>query len=395
VVAGEQLRDIRVGAMMRVLGDMGAYADEVLSRIEHARASVDLECFIIRDDPLGQALARSLARAAARGVSCRLIYDPLGCRSTPRSFFRELTVRGVTVRRYGWLGSALLGRPGARNHARLVIVDGQMAYTGGHAWGREWLPADGGGGGWRDVCCRLEGELATDFFRLFEQHWLQAAGRAGIRDYDSGVRAGAVRLISDAPVKRSLILGRYLEAVSRARQRVWLANAYFYPPPGLLRALTRARRRGVEVKVLVPGTSDLPVIRRAARSQYLRWMADGLDIWEYQDVAMMHAKYALVDDDWCLVGTFNANAVSTAFAIEVAVESTASEAARQVERELCRDFARSHRVDASGLARRNLKDRILDRLAGWFMALSTWILRPQPPHDPGSERHLSPSARGA
>ena len=307
---------------MRIIGDMGHFADEVLARIQRAQYRADVECFIVRDDRLGHALAAALATATARGVACRLLYDPLGSRKTSRSFFRALAARGVAVRRFGWIGALVVGKllnkPAARDHARVIVVD-DAAFTGGHAWGDEWLPAARGGQGWHDVCCSVEGPIVEDFAELFEHHWRQSAAEMAIADYVGAIRGG-MRLVSDAPVKESIVLGRYLDAIAAARRRIWIANAYFYPPPVLLDELVKARGRGVEVKILVPGVSDVRFIQAAAEAQYRRWMAAGLELWEYQGV-VMHSKYALVDDGWCLIGTFNANVVSVAFAIEVALVS--------------------------------------------------------------------------
>ena len=268
----------------------------------------------------GASLAEALAAAASRGVPCRLLYDPLGSRKTPRSYFEALAARGVGVRKFGWVGALVVGRltgkPAARDHARVIVVD-DVGYTGGHAWGAEWLPSARGGGGWHDVCCSAEGPIVEDFAALFEQHWRQSRAETGISDFVGEVRDG-LRLVSDAPVKESIVLGRYVEAIRAARQRVWLANAYFFPPRVLLEALLAASRRGVDVKIIVPGVSDVPFIQYAARAHYRRWMAAGLELWEYQQV-VMHSKYAIVDDNWCLIGTFNANVVSVAFAIEVAL----------------------------------------------------------------------------
>ena len=211
---------------MRVIGDMGAFAEEVLGRIARAQRRVDVESFIVRADKLGGALAQALAAAAARGVRCRLLYDPLGSRKTARSYFRALAAEGVEVRRFGWVGALiagwLRGRPAARNHARVIVVD-DVAYTGGHAWGDEWLATAHGGLGWHDVCCAAEGSIVDDFAALFEQHWVQGDGRAPIADYVGEIRDG-LRLVSDAPVKESVVLGRYLDAICAARHRVWIAN---------------------------------------------------------------------------------------------------------------------------------------------------------------------------
>jgi len=364
---------------MEVMGDMGDFADRVLGEIGRARRRVDIECFIVRADRLGSELARALAAAVARGVRCRLLYDPLGCRTTPRSYFATLAERGVEVRRFGWVGALLLGRllgrPAARNHARVIVVD-DAAYTGGHAWGDEWWPAARGGEGWHDVCCGVEGAIVEDFATLFEQHWSQSNASRPIRDYLGEPRDG-VRLVSDAPVKESVILGRYLAAIAAARRRVWLANAYFFPPPSLRDALVKARARGVDVKILVPGVSDVPVVQYAAESQYRRWMALGLELWEYQRV-VMHSKYALVDDDWCLIGTFNANVASVAFAIEVALVSHRASDGAAVAAQLQRDLAVSRRVDAARLRAIPLHRRIFGRLAALLMGLANVLFARRP-----------------
>lgn len=364
---------------MDVIADMGVFADRVLAEIGRARRRVEVECFIVRADRLGGELARALAAAAARGVRCRLLYDPLGCRTTPRSYFADLAERGVEVRRFGWVGALLvgrlLGRPAARNHARVMVVD-DAAYTGGHAWGDEWLPAARGGQGWHDVCCGVEGAIVEDFATVFERHWNESNAARPIADYLGEPRDG-LRLVSDAPVKESLVLGRYVEAIAAARRRVWIANAYFFPPPPLREALVEARARGVDVKIVLPGISDLPIIQYAAEAHYRRWMAAGLELWEYQHV-VMHSKYALVDDAWCLIGTFNANVASVAFAIEVALVSHRPSDGAAVAAQMERDLAASRPVDATRLRAIPLRRRILGWLAALVMGLANVLFGRRP-----------------
>lgn len=372
---------------VRVIGDMGQFTDEVLARIARARARADIECFIVRDDRLGQMLAAALAEAASRGVRCRLLYDPLGSRKTRRRFFRKLASAGVAVRRFGWVGALLigklLGKPAARDHARVIVVDG-AAFTGGHAWGDEWLPAARGGQGWHDVCCGVDGPIVEDFAELFEQHWRQSTSRTPIADYVGAPRDGR-RLVSDAPVKASVVLGRYLDAIAAARRRVWIANSYFYPPPVLLDELLEASRRGVEVKIIVPGVSDVPFLRAAARARYRQWLEAGLELWEYQAV-VMHAKYALADDAWCLIGTFNANVASVAFAIEVALVSHDAADASAAEAQMLADFAASRRVDRAWLDRFGLLRGLWNQIASLLMRAANVLL----PRRPGP----LPAARG-
>jgi cardiolipin synthase len=303
----------------------------------------------------------------------------LGSRTTPRSYFTALAARGVAVRRFGWVGALVAGRltgkPAARDHARVVVVD-DVAYTGGHAWGAEWLPAARGGAGWHDVCCSVEGPIVADFARLFEQHWRQSRAETGISDFVGEVHDG-LRLVSDAPVKESIVLGRYVAAIRGAQRRVWLANAYFFPPPVLLDALLAASRRGVDVKIIVPGVSDLPFIQYAARAHYRRWMAAGLELWEYQHV-VMHSKYAIVDDSWCLIGTFNANVVSVAFAIEVALVSRRPADVAQAAAQFVQDLAASRIVDEGLLAQVGLFRRALGHLAAFLLRVADLIFWRRP-----------------
>jgi cardiolipin synthase A/B len=364
---------------MAVIGDMGSFADQVLATIARAKHRVDVECFIVRADQLGRALAEALAAAASRGVLCRLLYDPLGSRKTPRSYFQALAARGIAVRKFGWVGALVLGRlmgkPAARDHARIVVVD-DVAYTGGHAWGAEWLPSARGGAGWHDVCCAVEGPIVEDFAALFEQHWRQSRAETGISDYVGDVHDG-LRVVSDAPVKESIVLGRYLDAIRAARRRVWLANAYFFPPPVLLDALLAASRRGVDVKIILPGVSDLPFIQYAARAHYRRWMAAGLELWEYQQV-VMHSKYAIVDDRWCLIGSFNANVVSVAFAIEVALVSHRPADISQAAAQLAQDLAASRIVDEQLLAQVGFLRSALGHIAAFLLLVANLIFWRRP-----------------
>lgn len=360
---------------MTVIGDMGDFAARVLEQIRVANRRVDVECFIVRHDRLGQALAQAMAAAVARGVRCRLLYDPLGSRQTRKAYFAQLRQAGVEVRAYGWVGALLLGRPAARDHARVIVVDDE-AYTGGHAWGYEWLPKTQHGCGWHDVCCGVTGPIVEDFAELFEEHWRQAADEAPVSDYLGPLRDG-LRLIGDAPVKKSLVLSGYLEAIERARQRVWIANAYYFPTGRLNAALEAACRRGVDVKVMLPAVSDLPIIQWAARAAYPRWMRAGVEVWEYQDV-VMHSKYAVFDDDCCVIGTFNANAISVFAAIEVVVVSRNADEVLQAEQQYTRDLAVSRRVTEAAIRSRSLFHRLRARLASWPLLLANLVLQRRP-----------------
>jgi len=156
-----------------------------------------------------------------------------------------------------------------------------------------------------------------------------------------------------------------------------MANSYFFPPRSMRDALVKARARGVDVKIMLPAISDVPIVRYAAEAHYRRWMACGLELWEYQRV-MMHSKYALVDDDWCLIGTFNANVASVAFAIEVALVSHRPSDGAAVAAQFQRDLALSRLVDGVRLREIPLYRRILGRLAAILMTLANALFVRRP-----------------
>jgi cardiolipin synthase A/B len=349
--------------------DMEPMLRQVAADIGAARRRAWIETYIYRHDRLGRAFGASLARAVQRGVDARLLYDPLGCNETDPEIFAWMAARGVQVRAY---------RPGPvqrrdlrwwpRDHSRILVVD-DAGYTGGAAWGDEWLPRRYGGRGWHDVCTRVEGACVEDFAAAFAQRWAEAAGEAPRpRGYTTGGKYSDLELVADAPFGRSEVMSRYRARVRAAHARVWIENAYFLAPGGLLRDLYDAAARGVDVRLILPGETDLPVLKRAARARYPAWLAHGLKVHEYGR-SVVHAKFAVIDDDWATVGTFNANAISLRYANEVNLfvydRSYVAEAARLFER----DLLRSNAVTARALEGHPWYERLHDLLADQFFAM--------------------------
>ncbi len=358
-----------------LLPSMETFLDAVYDDVRRARERVMVECYIVRGDKLGRELGDLLAGAAARGVRTRLLYDPFGSLKTAPEFFAGLRARGVEaepyrrkVPRFGSLSLA------TRDHARSIVVDG-AGYTGGQAWGDEWLPLARGGHGWYDVSVRLTGPIVDDVARHFEQRW---AERMGVppRDFDSGDRHPDVRLVSDSPSRESLVFNVHVDRFRAARRRIWLANAYFYPPLRMLDALAEAAARGVDVRIIVPGASDLALIARSTRAEYLDWLAAGLKLFEYQP-ALMHCKYALVDDDWCTVGSFNANATSVLWAVEMNLFFRSPAFVAEVAAHFARDEHASAPVEAEAVRRRPFVEREVDHLYRFAMGATNVLLGPR------------------
>jgi cardiolipin synthase len=356
---------------------------DVLYRdVERAKRRIDIECYIFASDEHGSSFAERLCRAKQRGVATRVLYDPLGSQKAEKKFFEDMCGRGVVFRPYRPAWVSLGSRQFApRDHGRIFLVDDDAAYTGGAAWAKQWAPVEAGGEGWHDINLRVSGPVVADFDRLFTQRWEEADGgkNSEPKDFDTGNAYPDLRLVGDTPRRdHSLVYEAHLEAFQAARRRIWMANAYFLPPPPMLRVLLEAAKRGVEVRVLLPGKSDLPVIRRASRNEYASWIDGGIQIFEYQQV-VMHSKYAVVDDAWCTIGTFNANSTSLGAANEINVFVGRRDFVATCAAQLEKDLSRSVRITREQARDRSFIDQALDQAANDLFALADLVVGPTDP----------------
>lgn len=340
--------------------------------VRAARERVFVECYIVRHDEMGHYLGDLLASAAARGVRTRLLYDPLGSEKTDPSFFEGLRARGIEVRAYRDTSIPqlrVLSLP--RDHGRTMIVD-DVAWTGGAAWGREWLPLARGGSGWHDVCVSVQGPAVSDFERVFHHRWLEAEGEAEVpKDYCTGDKYSDIELLADTPERSCLVYERHRDQIRRAKERVWIENSYFYPTAGMTQDLKNAAARGVSVKVILPGESDLPSMKNAAVADAAEWLEAGIEVFEYMP-CVLHSKFALVDDDWSTIGTFNANPASVVLVNEVNLVVKDRGFVGRVAELFERDLRGSLPMTREQVAARPFIEKVRDRItAGAFNALDT------------------------
>jgi len=348
---------------LRVLPSLETILAAIARDVETATRRVLVETYIYRADRLGQSFGDALARAAARGLDVRLIYDPLGSQETPPEFFDELRRRGVKVRAYRPKKIILEGGSlFPRDHSRVIAID-DHAYTGGAAWGDEWLPRRLGGMGWEDMCMQIAGPAVEDFSRLFEMRWREANGELDeAHDMIAGKNYPDLEILADSPANEDLVLSRYERAIREAKKRVWIANAYFFPPPGMLKDLYDATARGLDVQVILAGRTDLPIIAHAAHAEYEQWLNRGLKIYEFQS-RTFHGKYAVFDDDLCTVGTMNANPTSMRLANELNVFVHDRVFVERLAKAFLEDRRSCTQVDRERITSRTLGEQVIDRLA--------------------------------
>ncbi len=290
------------------------FFDSLRTSLEAARSSIDIELYYFADDRIGGIFAEILKKKAAEGVQVRVLYDAVGCRGTSDSFFEALRRAGVQVKVFHPF-FPLGNHFSRRTHRKFFVIDGKVAFLGGFNLADEYSRACVGAHGWRDTgLCTERSDLVGSLTRLFAENWEKTWRDRAVRFFARVSRVelwrrGAFILPDSGRRRGSAIRGEYLAAITRAQASVHLTNAYFVPDRGIRRALRRAASRGVDVRILTCGVSDVPVARWAAHAIYDSLLRHGVRIYEYQG-RVLHAKSATVDGSWYTVGTANLDHLS-------------------------------------------------------------------------------------
>jgi cardiolipin synthase len=315
------------GNEVRILRDAAEHFPAWLEAIRAAERAVFFECYIVGNDSVGREFVQALAERARAGVRVRLIYDWLGTRARA-SLFEPLVRAGGEVccfnppridSPFGWL---------TRDHRKMLAVDGRIGFVTGLCVAARWLgdPARGLDA-WRDTGIEIRGPAVAELERAFTQVWNAAAERgipeAELTSRDAIPATGevALRVVATVPSSGGLFRLDQLIAAA-ARDRLWLTDAYFVAHTPYVNSLCAAAADGVDVRLLVPGVSDIPVVSRLSRAGYRGLLEAGVRVFEWNG-AMLHAKTAIADDRWARVGSTNLNLASwlTNYELDVAVEN--------------------------------------------------------------------------
>jgi cardiolipin synthase len=355
------------GAAVRLLdGGREAYP-AMLSAIRTARADVFLEVYAFSPEGIGAEFIAALSAAARRGVRVRVVIDAWGSAPGTSEVEASLLAAGCDVEVWGSVLGILVGRL-RRNHRKILAVDGEVAFVGGlnvaDAYGRP-DPAPDAEPAWADLALEIRGPAAA---------WLQDRAR---RERGRSPR-GPVRVWLSGIGGGGRLRGRYLKAIGAARSRILLAHAYFLPDRRLVRSIAAAARRGVSVRLVLAGRSDVAIAKPATRRLYRKLLHAGVEIAEWRR-AVLHAKAAAIDGETLLVGSFNLDPFSLAN-LEALAEVELPEVARAGERWIASRFEEGERIgiralgDASPLERFAV-ERLGPLIAGAAHRLGRWISR--------------------
>nr|WP_298412379.1 phospholipase D-like domain-containing protein [uncultured Halomonas sp.] len=359
------------------------YLPAMQSAIECARESILLELYLMESGRLTRRVIDALNRAALRGVSVCLMLDGFGAMQLKEQDRQRLRDAGVTLRFFNPLAWRGLSQNLTRDHRKLLVIDGQLAFTGGFGATDEFLET------WFEIAVRIEGPVVNDWVKLFLYLWNSSLTRGEARNHSTR-RLNTQRIRQDAtktpPVAEPGMRGRVVwgqgyryqairfslqHQIAHARQRIWICTPYFVPTLSLRRRLARAARRGVDVRLLLPGEShDHPGVRYAGQRFYGRLLRAGVRIFEHQPM-FIHAKFSLVDE-WVSVGSCNFDHWSLQWNLEANQEIQDAGFASQIATLFEQRFARSHEILPQQWKRRSWWQRIRE---GVYGTLDAWATR--------------------
>ena len=388
------------GNRVQLLTNGGETFPAMLAAIDNAKKCISLEVYKIHMDSEGTCFIRALTRAAWRGVKVRFLYDAYGSRSITYGDFAELIDAGAAVCVFNpvlWLTFLRLNN---RDHHKILVVDGRIAFLGGLNLAEEY---DGNGlTGWRDTALMIEGPAALDAERVFNESWLQ--GGIGLIGKDlpvvginplkraidspfvwlldlegelclsehkpSAGDTARVRIVPSNPdALNSTIVDKYLLAINSARKSIAITSAYFLPPLVLRRALVNAAKRGVRVRLILQGASGTPLVRTITIGYYGRLLKYGVEIYEWS-TSVLHAKTMVVDGVWLTIGSANLDSRALFLNYEVNAAVIDCQLAVTMEEQFERDLKHCHRVTLEEWRKRPLTqlmaEILLTPLTGQF-----------------------------
>jgi len=327
-----------------------------------------VEYYIIHGDNLGHEFQRRLVNKAAQGVRVYVLYDEVGSSRFGSAVLSKLRKAGVSIRMFNTRhGPDNRWQINFRNHRKIVVVDGHMAWVGGLNVGDEYLGLDKNIGTWRDTHVKVTGPVVQGVQLAFLEDWHWASEEILNLKWDpqpalSGARRMALCLPTGPADPLETCTLFFLNAINTANKRLWVASPYFVPDEQFISALQLAALRGVEVRVLLPDKIDSKLVQLCGWSYVEQLEKAGIEVYRYKK-GLMHQKVMFIDDLYCTVGTANFDNRSFRLNFEITMVFADADFAGKVRQMLGKDFGESQRVTAQELKERGFWFRFLVRCA--------------------------------
>ena len=356
---------------LKLLIDGEATFGAIFEEIRKAKDYVFIEFYIIKDDELGTALKELLIERAQEGIRIYLLYDEIGSKDLSDDFLDALRQVGVETASFGPpLRRCDFFHLNFRNHRKIVVVDGEVAFLGGHNVGDEYLGKDASIGDWRDTHVQVTGPAAFDCQRVFLESWYWASKRLPPVNTDCTFPSQACQsealVLPTGPVRKEEVCTlAYKALINEAQERCWIASPYFAPNETIIDSLRYAALRGVDVRILLPARPDHFVVHLASYSYIDSLSNTPIKFYRYLD-GFLHQKVILIDEVLAGVTTMNMDQRSFHLNFEVALFANEQRFVEGVARMLERDFSRSRLASADDYRSQTLPFRVAVNVARLF-----------------------------
>ncbi len=363
-LAGLSLNSAIGGNSVEVF-ENGAFFDALIGEIEGARRTVHFESFLWKEGKLGQRLAGALAARARAGVTVRILLDATGSKKMGKAVEGRLENAGCRLEKFHRWNIQNIGVLNERDHRKLAVIDGRVAFVGGHCIVDTWL-GDAGKGQVADVSVRLRGPIVNSVQSAFSENWVGQTGELFMGEdvfpeqEDAGnitIHASFVKPEGSAPAVKLL----HHAAICCARRRIWIQNPYFIPEPEAIDAFGKAVERGVDVRVLMPSTSgsDNPIVQHAGHRNFEKLMRCGVRLFEYP-ASLLHQKVMTIDGRWCAIGSANFDDRSFETNDELTLGILDEATAGQLDRIFEKYAANSSEIELERWSKRNWAHKLVD-----------------------------------
>ncbi len=347
----------------------------IFDAVDRAEKLICLQFYIFKDDETGTALAELLKQKSREGVKVYLLYDHFGSFGTPRRFWKGMSLAGVKIRAshpFRWTSPLYYVH---RDHRKLIVIDSTMAFTGGLNIANEYsgFHFRKRSRGWRDTGIFVEGPIVKELLDTFKKSWATWGGEKILFDGPGeegqdktpmdGIPALPIFVYSGKGRRRMRNLFRY--SIDRAQTSILLTTAYFIPSRRLIERLERSVRRGVKVKLLVPGRSDVPAASYAGRAFFSRLLKAGIEIHTYLG-EMLHAKTYLFDECWSVIGSTNLDYQSLRYNDEGNIGILDPSFASQMTGVFEEDLSNSSKIDEETWRHRPFRERVKEHFFALF-----------------------------
>jgi len=361
------------GNRAEILNNGDEIVPAMVGAIRDARVTVNLESYILKNDRAGEIFAAALMDAARRGVAVRLLVDGTGS-ALSGPLLDRMRQAGVKAYVFHPIRLWSIYKIGRRTHRKILVTDGAVSFTGGFCIAERWLGSARNPKEWRDMMVRATGPVAAQMQAIFSEDWTYTTGEilAGDAFYPPIAPAGTIAA-QGIKVSRgdssSLAEMLYLMAIESARKTIHIQNAYFVPDRQIREALVAAARRGVDVRIMVPGRQiDMPLVRMASRLHYGELLTGGVRIFEYNRT-MMHSKDAVIDGIFSTIGSINFDNRSLRENEEESLAFYDRDFAARLEATFAADEKDCREVTYESWKRRGAEQRLAELFSAFFQPL--------------------------